>query len=223
MRFDGLIKSWNDDRGFGFIEPLKRGQEIFVHIKAFPSGTGRPVPNLKVSFEVELSADGKKRAKNVQFSRPTRAASRTPSTWSATWGTGSIVVLAGFAVCYLLVTIAYGTPMLPAPIKTLICHRRCAGDQQNSGQRRMARDIDHCAPLWWNVSAGMHRCDGCLVLRLVNTRAVMNDAVSHVSSPFRLTGPQIATLWPKENYKHDQPPLTFDSEMSKEDRMNKVG
>ncbi len=114
MRFDGLIKSWSDDRGFGFIEPLKGGQEIFVHIKAFRSGTGRPVPNLKVSFEVELSADGKKRAKNVQFSRLTRAVSRMASMSSATWGTGSIGALAGFAVCYLLVTIAYGTPMLLA-------------------------------------------------------------------------------------------------------------
>lgn len=114
MRFDGLIKTWNDDRGFGFIEPLKGGREIFVHIKAVPSGTGRPVPNLKVSFEVELSADGKKRAKNIQFRRPTRAASRMPRPLSGTWGTGSMVALAGFAVCYVWVTIAYGTPMLLA-------------------------------------------------------------------------------------------------------------
>ena len=35
MRFDGKLKSWNDDRGFGFIEPLQGGQEIFVHIKSF--------------------------------------------------------------------------------------------------------------------------------------------------------------------------------------------
>jgi len=35
MRIEGVIKSWNDERGFGFIEPTQGGQEIFVHVKAF--------------------------------------------------------------------------------------------------------------------------------------------------------------------------------------------
>jgi cold shock CspA family protein len=42
MRFDGTLKSWNDDRGFGFIEPRHGDQDIFVHIKSFPAGTGHP-------------------------------------------------------------------------------------------------------------------------------------------------------------------------------------
>lgn len=33
MRFEGLLKSLNDERGFGFIEPVQGGDEIFVHIK----------------------------------------------------------------------------------------------------------------------------------------------------------------------------------------------
>ena len=59
MPFTGTLKSWNDDRGFGFIAPAQGGQEIFVHIKAFPAqrhegqvshlaydrtGNGRPDP-----------------------------------------------------------------------------------------------------------------------------------------------------------------------------------
>jgi len=27
MRVEGKLKSWNDERGFGFIEPLKGGDE----------------------------------------------------------------------------------------------------------------------------------------------------------------------------------------------------
>jgi len=27
MRFDGVIRSWHDDRGFGFIEPTQGGEE----------------------------------------------------------------------------------------------------------------------------------------------------------------------------------------------------
>ena len=39
MQFSRTLKSWNDDCGFGFIEPTHGGQKIFVHIKAFPAGT----------------------------------------------------------------------------------------------------------------------------------------------------------------------------------------
>jgi uncharacterized membrane protein YsdA (DUF1294 family)/cold shock CspA family protein len=87
MRFDGKIKSWNDERGFGFIQPAQGGDEIFVHIKAFPPGTGRPVVGLAVSFEVEPGPNGKKRARSVQFIQqgsrrvPQRQKSPAPWTW----------------------------------------------------------------------------------------------------------------------------------------------
>ena len=42
MRFEGVLSQWNDERGFGFIEPTQGGQEIFVHIKAFRQLAGRP-------------------------------------------------------------------------------------------------------------------------------------------------------------------------------------
>lgn len=109
MRFEGLVKSWNDDRGFGFIEPSQGGQEIFVHIKAFSSGAGRPAPNLKVSFEVEQSADGKKRAKNVMLMRRAGTTSGFSGRAAAPWPRGTLIVLAAFALTYLMVTLLWGT------------------------------------------------------------------------------------------------------------------
>lgn len=86
MRFDGKLKSWNDERGFGFIESTQGGQEIFVHIKAFPDGTGRPSVGLPLTFEVELGPQGKKRAKSVQFAAQGRRLARQrvehPARWS---------------------------------------------------------------------------------------------------------------------------------------------
>ena len=90
MRFEGTLKSWNDDRGFGFIEPDQGGQTIFIHILAFPSGTGRPIPGVRLTFEVETGSAGKKRAKSVQFGRARQgakqvtrhAASERPAAWT---------------------------------------------------------------------------------------------------------------------------------------------
>lgn len=42
MRFEGFIRSWNEERAFGFIEPAQGGQEVFVYITAFPARSGRP-------------------------------------------------------------------------------------------------------------------------------------------------------------------------------------
>ena len=67
MRFTGTLKTWNDDRGFGFIEPTQGGQDLFVHIKEFPSGTGRPSPGQTLTFELEAGAQGRKRAIRVQY------------------------------------------------------------------------------------------------------------------------------------------------------------
>lgn len=100
MRFDGKVKSWNDERGFGFIEPLRGGQEIFVHIKSFPTGTGRPAIGLALTFEVELGPQGKKRAKSVQFARssPQTRAPRRES--PAAWTLPRLLALPGFFLLY---------------------------------------------------------------------------------------------------------------------------
>jgi cold shock CspA family protein len=64
VRFTGKVKSWNDDRGFGFIAPAEGGQDIFVHISECPGGS-RPELQETLTFEVAFSAEGKKKAVNV--------------------------------------------------------------------------------------------------------------------------------------------------------------
>lgn len=66
MRFEGTLAKWNDDRGFGFIQPTQGGQELFAHISAFPRDGQRPQLHEKLSFEVSLGQDGKKKAVAIQ-------------------------------------------------------------------------------------------------------------------------------------------------------------
>lgn len=100
MRFDGTIKSWNDERGYGFIEPRLGGQDIFVHIKSLPAGTGRPTVGLWVSFEVETNTDGKKKRKLVQFAPQSKAMKARRSEAPAPWTPARTLALPGFAILY---------------------------------------------------------------------------------------------------------------------------
>ena len=62
MRHTGTLRSWNAERGFGFIAPDQGGREIFVHISALPRDGTQPVVGEKISFEMAKSKDGKLQA-----------------------------------------------------------------------------------------------------------------------------------------------------------------
>lgn len=80
MRFTGTLSKWNDDRGFGFITPTEGGQDIFVHISAFPRDGKRPAIDEVLSFEVEIGRENKKAAKAVSRPQQSRAPSPRPTT-----------------------------------------------------------------------------------------------------------------------------------------------
>lgn len=110
MRIDGILKSWNDERGFGFIEPFNGGQEIFVHIKAIEGRSGRPQAGQRLSFEVEIGPDGKKRAKSVQVVRVAPVPSRRYRDSPAPWGTVSYLSIPAFLVVYAIVAVLWNVP-----------------------------------------------------------------------------------------------------------------
>lgn len=77
MRTHGKITRWNDDRGFGFIDPAGGKGDIFVHISAFPRDGVRPQIGELISFTVETGPDGRQRAVGVM--RPGQRVSQRPS------------------------------------------------------------------------------------------------------------------------------------------------
>ena len=86
-RVHGTLTSWDDDRGFGFITQAQGSEKTFVHIKAFPARATRPQLGEALSFDVEQSAEGKRRATRVhpagqRMPSPKRrsASRRRPST-----------------------------------------------------------------------------------------------------------------------------------------------
>jgi cold shock CspA family protein len=85
MRFTGKLKTWTDDRGFGFITPTEGGQDIFVHISEYPRGR-TPILNEMLSFEVTLNPQGKKKAVRVRMAEELSTSSRQDSAGSSGQG-----------------------------------------------------------------------------------------------------------------------------------------
>lgn len=138
MRLEGTLKSWNDDRGFGFIEPAQGGQDIFLHISAFPRGAGRPVPGQRLTFEVGLNAEGKKQARRIELlALPTLAQRRMAERSQqrdapVPWTLASGAVLLAFAVLCGVIAFRWGLPgwvLLAYGVGSVVCFLAYAFDK----------------------------------------------------------------------------------------------
>ncbi|GGP63216.1 MULTISPECIES: transcription antiterminator/RNA stability regulator CspE [Shewanella] len=62
----GLVKWFNEDKGFGFITPDNGGADVFVHFRSIASeGFKTLAEGQKVSFEVEQGQKGPQAANVV--------------------------------------------------------------------------------------------------------------------------------------------------------------
>jgi uncharacterized membrane protein YsdA (DUF1294 family)/cold shock CspA family protein len=53
MRREGTVIKWKDDKGFGFIQPVDPGPEVFFHVADFQSAANvKPALRMRVSFEL---------------------------------------------------------------------------------------------------------------------------------------------------------------------------
>jgi len=67
MRFQGKIKAWKDDKGFGFVAPNGGGAEVFLHISAFAARHKRPRVGDLVTYEVSDVEPNRPKATNALF------------------------------------------------------------------------------------------------------------------------------------------------------------
>ena len=141
MRIEGRLTRWNDDKGFGFITPTTGGQDVFTHIKAFPSRGARPVLSELVSFEIELDARGRKRATKVKRIKVARPAIKARGNPAAQWGTASLFAIPAFVLLYAVISALWRVPGYFALIylgASLLCFLAYWWDKSaaNSGGRR---------------------------------------------------------------------------------------
>ena len=63
----GVLKTWKEDRGFGFISPDDGGKDIFIHISALKGTSRRPVAGDIIYYQVAKDNRGKYKAMNAHI------------------------------------------------------------------------------------------------------------------------------------------------------------
>ena len=90
-RLGGVVTTWNDDRGFGFLKPDGGGPDVFLHFTAVPRGSARPYQGQQLTFEVERDEKGKTRAVHAEPVLVVERAEPTIRPTSVVVGIGSIL------------------------------------------------------------------------------------------------------------------------------------
>lgn len=112
----GVLKTWNDEKGFGFIAPEDGSADVFTHISAFTNNRlTRPTVGASIGYTVEKDERGRLRAGKawMEFGKGGRGPARTWAPWIATFAAADFVGVLGVAAFYewlpRVVPIAYLT------------------------------------------------------------------------------------------------------------------
>lgn len=108
-RVDGLLVSWNDDRGFGFLRPADGSANVFVHISEFGRMVSRPQVGDLVSYRPGTGKNGRPQALDARG--PGRLAQQAKRA-----GPGSLIVVLAFVAAYFTINLLYPVPQVVALI-----------------------------------------------------------------------------------------------------------
>jgi uncharacterized membrane protein YsdA (DUF1294 family)/cold shock CspA family protein len=112
IRLEGAVTSWHHDRGFGFIRPSQGGKDVFVHVSALPRDSAPPQVGDVFAFELQVTSDGKHRAKFVQSVRRDGSATfDRPATAVTDRGAMGYAAIVAFAALYIVVSIYWNLPL----------------------------------------------------------------------------------------------------------------
>lgn len=113
MRSEGRIRSWKDDKGFGFITPDGGGEDVFVHISSFDAEGHRPSEGERVVFDLGRDRKGRRCAQRVTLAGvplKTRRVEVRDEASPAQWGGATLFLIPAFLLLMVLVSVLWRAP-----------------------------------------------------------------------------------------------------------------
>ncbi|MBP6699795.1 MAG: cold shock and DUF1294 domain-containing protein [Halioglobus sp.] len=107
MRQRGELRSWNDEKGFGFIVPSEGGNDVFLHISAFSNRDRRPEVGQIVTYALSTDDQGRPRA-----SKATLPGDRLPVHQKQSGAVGAFIAAGGFLALVALLIFSGKIPSL---------------------------------------------------------------------------------------------------------------
>jgi uncharacterized membrane protein YsdA (DUF1294 family)/cold shock CspA family protein len=159
----GQLTKWNDDRGFGFIQPKGSSQEVFIHITAFKNLNRRPRIGDVICYQLAVDKDGKVRACHASQEESTSQpiAYSSSSTKSIKFTSKFIVtssssvsqtlllsVIPGLGSIHFAITTGSPIPLILYPVMSLITFALYADDKSRAKQKR-----------WRVPESNLHLCE----------------------------------------------------------------
>ena len=89
----GILKTWKEDRGFGFIKPDDGGKDIFIHISALKGVSRRPITGDVINYQVAKDNRGKYKAINAQIEGMTIAEEKAGDLLKISSGKKTIIAM----------------------------------------------------------------------------------------------------------------------------------
>ena len=137
MRRKGKLRSWNDQKGFGFIDPSEGGKQVFIHISALGNRNQRPEVGQFITYT--LSTDKQNRPRAINATLPGH---RLPIKAKLNSGTGAAVGAGLFFVIVTLSVVFTKVPLwvlglyLAASVITFIMYAIDKSAAKSGGWRR---------------------------------------------------------------------------------------
>ncbi|WP_426777700.1 DUF1294 domain-containing protein [Lusitaniella coriacea] len=131
---------WKDDRGFGFIQPIDGGKEVFLHISELKDATRRPQKNDTIYYQCTVDSGGKVRAcnafilgaRNKKASLNGNTKPRTANTFKFPIIEVLLSILPLFGVVHFAWTIRNPLPLIFYPVMSVLTYALYADDKSRA-------------------------------------------------------------------------------------------